>query len=330
MAILSVIVPIFNASQFLKESLDSVLNQNVQDLEVICVNDGSTDNSLEILKGYKDKRIKIFSQENKGPSATRNRGLKEAEGEYVAFFDADDIVTPVMYEKMLDIAIKEDLDIVMCGFQYFPHKVVRIPDFKSNMVVDPITFLSKNKKIHTTSDLCFSWRFIFKKSFLLNNNLQFIESIKYGEDMVFNLRAIMKTKRIFLIPEPLYLYRVDNPNSIMSKKYKPNMESGLEQLVLEKKRLIKEYKIDEFTPITKDMSEDIVKRYTIMLLNNLKNNPNEPNKNKGIRRIVEMPMIREAFKEVGFRNIYSSWKEYIFYLSVRYKCIHIIKKIFFD
>ena len=114
----------------------------------------------------------------------------------------------------------------------------------------------------------------------------------------------------------------------MKKKYNPYMEEGLQLQVLEKKRLIHNHGIDALTPITKDMSEDIVKRYTQMLFNNLRNNPNEPDKLAGVKRILNMPMIREAMKEVGYRNIYSSWKEYAFYLAMKFRCAKLVYRVY--
>ena len=330
MALLSIIVPVYNVAPYLKEGLESILNQQVQDIEVICINDGSTDNSLSILNRYAsiDSRVQVYSQVNKGLSAARNRGLSIAKGKYVAFFDSDDLVKPIMYNELLRVSELNDLEIAMCGFRTYPNNDSIIPNFKSNEVVDAFNFIRSNKRVHSSNDLCFSWRFLFKRDFLLNKKLTFIDEIRFGEDMVFNLAAIMMAKKIFLIPEPLYIYRVNNPLSIMKKKYNPYMEEGLQLQVLEKKRLIHNHGIDALTPITKDMSEDIVKRYTQMLFNNLRNNPNEPDKLAGVKRILNMPMIREAMKEVGYRNIYSSWKEYAFYLAMKFRCAKLVYRVY--
>ena len=332
MPILSIIVPVYNVAPYLREGLDSILNQEVQDIEILCINDASTDSSISILKEYElqDKRIKIFNHiQNKGLSAARNTGILNAQGEYIAFFDPDDWIEKNMYKEMLHEMKENQTDIVMCGFQTYPGNTTVIPHFPSNIVLNPLQFIGKNFKIHTYNDLCFTWRFLFKRDFIISKKLLFIEAIRYAEDMVFNFAALMQCKRIILIPKPLYHYRVNNTQSIMKQRYNPNMETGLQLQIAEKKRIINTYQVDQYTPITQDMSEDIVKRYTLMLFNNLRNNPNESNKLQGIKRILNMPMITDAMQVVGFRNIYSSWKEYIFYLAMKFKCARLVHKLYF-
>ena len=115
----SVIVPVYNVEIYLADCLDSVLQQTLKDIEIICINDGSTDKSPEILAEYakKDPRITIISQENKGLSSARNRGLEVATGEYVAFLDSDDWVDPDYYEKLYNTAVKYDAQIACSGYK---------------------------------------------------------------------------------------------------------------------------------------------------------------------------------------------------------------------
>lgn len=332
MPILSIIVPVYNVASYLKEGLDSILNQEVHDVEIICVNDASIDTSYSILKEYEalDNRIKVINHaQNKGLSAARNTGILNAQGKYIAFFDPDDWIEKDMYKEMILALEKNKTDIVMCGFQTYPTNSIIIPKFPSNISITPTEFISYNSRIHTSNDLCFSWRFLHKRNFLISNKIFFIEAIRYAEDMVFNFSALMQCKKTILIPKPFYHYRINNAQSIMKQRYNPNMETGLQLQIAEKKRIIKAYQIDQYTPITQDMSEDIVKRYTLMLFNNLRNNPNEPEKVQGIKRILNMPMITDAMKVVGFRNIYSSWKEYIFYLAMKFKCARLVHKLYF-
>ena len=112
---ISVIVPVYNGEEFLSQCLDSILAQTLQDIEILCVNDGSTDNSLKILKGYakKDKRIQIINQKNQGLSASRNNAMKIAKGEYLSFVDADDYINKQFLEELYNSAIKENADIAL-------------------------------------------------------------------------------------------------------------------------------------------------------------------------------------------------------------------------
>ena len=114
---LSVIMPVYNGEQYLNYSIQSVLNQTYKDYELILVDDGSTDHSLEICEKYqsKDKRIRVISQENKGISGARNAGIDIATGEYITFMDSDDVIQSKMYEIMLNHMVSDGLDLIMCG-----------------------------------------------------------------------------------------------------------------------------------------------------------------------------------------------------------------------
>jgi len=332
MPILSVIIPVYNVSEYLREGLDSILNQDVQDIEVICVDDCSTDDSLCILRDYQKryKRIVIKTHiQNRGPSATRNTGIKIAKGKYIAFFDPDDMACQNFYTEMLKTMEEKNVDVVMSGFATYPEGHVVIPNFPPNIAMEPKAFLGKNKIIHTSNDLCFSWRFLFKRSLLEDNNILFNEKLRIGEDMPFNLTCLLKATSVIMLPITFYKYRTSNSTSLMSLKFKSYLEDNLQLQIKEKKRIIKEYELDKYTPITKDMSEDIVRRYTTMLFDNLRNNPNEPDKKMGIVRILSMSMVREAMRVVGFRNIYPSWKEYVFYLAMKFGCTQIVQKVYF-
>ena len=118
---ISVIIPVYNVEKYLSQCLDSILNQTFKDFECICVNDGSTDKSLAILQEYvnKDDRIKIINQENKGLSGARNSALKIVNGKYITFIDSDDFVTIDYLEKLINIAEKEDSDIVYCRHKMY-------------------------------------------------------------------------------------------------------------------------------------------------------------------------------------------------------------------
>ena len=113
---ISIIIPIFNTEKYLKTCLNSVLNQTLKEIEIICINDGSTDNSLKIIEEYasKDKRIKFISQKNNGVSYARNKGLEIATGEFIGFVDSDDYASKNFFEKLYNSALKTNSDIA-CG-----------------------------------------------------------------------------------------------------------------------------------------------------------------------------------------------------------------------
>lgn len=169
MPVLSIIVPVYNVATYLREGLDSILRQEVQDIEVICVDDCSSDSSPDILKEYqaKDNRIQFIRQsENKGPSATRNIGIKYAKGKYIAFFDPDDKVENNLYAELIHAIEDKKTDLALCGYSTFPTHQIHIPNFKPYHAMQPMDFIQKNPRIEMNNDLCYTWRFVFKRNFL--------------------------------------------------------------------------------------------------------------------------------------------------------------------
>lgn len=163
MPILSVIIPVYNVSFYLEECLSSVVHQSLQDIEIICINDGSTDNSLEILKkwGKKDNRIVILNQENKGVSAARNEGLKIAKGNYITFVDADDMVCPNIYSSLIPKMQIYELDAYIFAFKTFPNEKIETIGFPTNRILTWQELFASNPQIQSKKSLCFNWRFIY-------------------------------------------------------------------------------------------------------------------------------------------------------------------------
>ena len=327
MPVLSIIVPVYNVATYLREGLDSILRQEVQDIEVICVDDCSSDSSPDILKEYqaKDNRIQFIRQsENKGPSATRNIGIKYAKGKYIAFFDPDDKVENNLYAELIHAIEDKKTDLALCGYSTFTTHQIHIPNFKPYHAMQPMDFIQKNPRIEMNNDLCYTWRFVFKRNFLINKKIRFIKNLHVGEDTVFNYECVLQASSIIMIPKALYQYRINNAGSLMRLRYKPYLTNNLQKLVDEKKRLIRKYNIEHYIPITTDLSEKIILRYLPMLFNNLYNNSNQPDKKQGIQQILSMTMIRDSFRIIGFRNIYPSWKEYLFYLAMKFKFTRLV------
>lgn len=327
--ILSVIVPIYNVEQYLAECLDSLIRQTEKNIEILCIDDGSTDNSKSIVETYisHHENIKLICQPNRGLSAARNTGIYNAKGTYIAFIDPDDTVAENMYQKMLTIANTYQLDLVMCGFKTIPNNNIIYPNFPANCVCNTLDFIKYNKKIHESNDLCFSWRFLLRKEWVFNKQIFFNEKIRYAEDMPYNLKALLSTTKIYLIKEALYYYRINNTNSIMRSKYNPYMEDSLILQVKDKRELINKYNLDQYTPITYDMSEYIIKRYTSLLFKNAFNNPYTSNIIKEISHILSLKFIRESFHIIGYRNLYNSKKEYLFFLLMKWKISIVVYNI---
>lgn len=216
----SVVIPVYNVEKYLKECLDSVCNQTLANIEIICVNDGSTDGSLDILNDYakKDDRIKIISQSNRGLGASRNRGLKEASGKYVYFLDSDDYIDLTCLEKLVSNAVSNDSDVVLFKFQNVDdHKNLhkrgvdfRIDDVFGEIDYDNFTFTCYDVRSHVMNSAYSACLKLYRREFI--NPIEFPEDIRF-EDVSVHVEVMLSAKRISFVPEFLYYYR-SNPTSI--------------------------------------------------------------------------------------------------------------------
>ena len=209
--LVSVIIPVYNASKTIDKCLDSVLNQTLQNIEVIVINDKSTDDSLEKIKKYKDKIILIDNKENLGPAASRNKGLKKATGDYIGFVDSDDYIDPRMYEEMSKY-MSNEVDLVCCG---------RFNVTKSGMT--PIINTSKETDAHKFSITSnYNTDKLFKRSIIEKYKIELPEKYKYAEDFAFGVKYKYYSNKMIIIPEPYYYYNIDSEGSI-TNSYDENL-----------------------------------------------------------------------------------------------------------
>lgn len=217
---LSVIIPVYNVENYLNECLDSVTSQTLEDMEIICIDDGSTDNSPDILKEYskKDKRIKIITKENGGQATARNLGIKEAQGEYIAFVDSDDFIEPTMFEKLYTKAKDNNLDIVMCKIATYDNQTEEIKDNVWYYMLgvfrdfDKDIFNHKDTREFTCHIAVTPYNKIYKTTLLKENNILFPEGLIF-EDEKFFYDTYLRAKRISIVDEFLYYYRINRKGS---------------------------------------------------------------------------------------------------------------------
>lgn len=232
----SICIPIYNAGDYLNQCLDSVVNQDFSDYEIICVNDGSTDNSKGILQFYKEKYnfIKVIHQENKGVVAARIRAYNEANGEYVAWVDADDFVEKSMYSKLYNTAKKNNADIAYCNYNFFPQKVVNKEKwFKKYEGIMDYNFISKNT---------IQWNKIVKKELL--DKLQIQKLFNYIGEGCYAF-VFINAKKIVSIDECLYNYRVGQ-NSLSSNFKNINWYIKVVEREKNKIQYVKEKKYSDY------------------------------------------------------------------------------------
>ena len=213
MAKISIVLPIYNVENYLDTCLDSILNQTFEDFEVICINDGSTDNSVKIAEQYTkfDNRIKLYHQENKGLSVARNKGMQYVTSEYTMFVDSDDFISQIMLEKMHQNIVQNNSDFVFCnvhcsniqtGEEYIWDRITE-KDFKK--MVKTKVFSEQDVppefmfKMHTMA-----WGKLYRTDFI--KNFKFPEGLIF-EDVPYFAECFLNAKKISYILEPFYTYR---------------------------------------------------------------------------------------------------------------------------
>ena len=222
MAKISIIVPVYNAEKYLRECLDSLTAQTFSDIEILCINDGSTDSSLSILEEYaqKDGRIKVFSQENQGPSVARNLGLENAQGDYITFVDSDDWVSGEMCEKTYKKAVSTNADAVLFS-HYRTSNGHIIEDDRLGALVDTtggeVFDFNSNTEIIVEMVPVETVGKLYKRSFLKEYELRFPISIRLCEDMCFFYNLCLKNPKITVLSLPFYYYRINTQNSLIKR-----------------------------------------------------------------------------------------------------------------
>lgn len=232
---ISVIVPVYNTEKYLPICLRTCMEQTLQDIEIICVNDGSTDGSLEILQAFQreDDRIVIIDKPNGGLSSARNAGIRAAHGEFLVFLDSDDKLAKNACERVWRETKEAPTDIVAFGTDYFPwypdpdlwlKNVLRVPTGRYWKFEPPVLF-------ERSGSIPFVWRQAYRRSLLVENDLYFDEEIKFGEDTVFQIEMFPHAENFAFISDMLYQYRWCRQGSLMAEAAK-DFDDKLEKHML--------------------------------------------------------------------------------------------------
>lgn len=229
--LISVIIPVYNTAEYLPRCLESVLNNTYRNLEVICINDGSKDNSIEVLNAYaqKDSRIRVIDQENAGVSAARNRGLDEATGEYIAFVDSDDWIHRQYFETLHGFATKTNSVIVECDAQY-------VSEEQPDQEIEPadVPFLLQTAEQMLSGEIPV-WGKLYHVQLL--DTIRFTPNVHLGEDILFNLEVLYSLEHACLCrcKQALYFYFAREGSAVRTeqpKKLEPLLRWWLSNLHL--------------------------------------------------------------------------------------------------
>ena len=250
----SVLVPIYNVACYLDECLSSLARQTLSDIEIICINDGSTDNSLEICKKYAkaDKRFVIINKKNSGYGDSMNQGLKKACGEYIGIVESDDFVKPEMLKTLYDEAVKNDADVVKTNAYFYwtdTNKAVLMELIDENNVGKVIC--PRTKKSNIYYKIPSIWSAIYRRDYLLKNDIHFLPTPGASyQDTSFTFKVWMSAERVVFLDKAFLYYRQDNAGSSMNNISKKASAIWKEFDEIEKYAI--EHNYEEEMPIIKE------------------------------------------------------------------------------
>lgn len=330
----SIIVPIYNVEKYLERCLKSLINQSFKDIEIIALNNGSTDKSLDILIEYanNDKRIKVINSENCGVSEARNMGIKEAKGKYLVFVDSDDWIDNDMIKVLHNTITENTCDLVMCTYirefgNHSKEKIFNLPEINSYVDNEVKSKLLRKligpigKELYNPEyidALGTAWAKMYKTSILKKKNLRFVDlnEIGSGEDTLFNIYVFNEVKKVILLNKPMYHYWRGNKNSITSK-YISNFIGKRRNYLNYMKKFIIENKLG------REYEKALNNRICISVLGmgllecSKSNKISTLNKIKNIKKILNEDYIENAYKELELRYFPIHWR--IFYFFNKYK-----------
>lgn len=304
----SVIIPVYNASKYLRKCLDSVINGRLKDIEVIAVDDGSADDSLKILEAYHTRYgIMVISQENGGAAAARNRGLDVARGEYVGFVDSDDWVEADMFQTMYDAAVKDDADIVFCNIyrnenlelkKYIDAGSYTCEDVKNSIF--PLLISNQDENNGKSTLRGSTWSKIFRRSLIEDSHIRYDEGLVYNEDGLFCIAATLKASKYVYLGDS-YLYHNRYVPGSLTKRFVPNLWTQQKSMGAKLKELVAEVDYNFSGQIDKKMMEIAI--YCIENICKDDNPDNHAQRLEEIRKIITSTDITEAIKNVSFAKL---------------------------
>lgn len=330
---ISIIVPVYNVEQYLVQCIESLINQSLKDIEIILINDGSRDGSLEILEKYKiqDTRIRVIDKENEGVSQTRNLGIMLAKAPYIMFVDADDWIDKDTCEETYKTMQHLNVDVVMWTYtreyktQSLPRKI-----FEQDRVFD----IKETKEFHRKlvgligkelvnpenfDSVVTVWGKLYKKEIILKNNIKFIDLKEIGmwEDGLFNVEYFGSIEKMAYVNQAFYHYVKTNASSITSK-YRENIFENYQAIFsriesyLDKESLAGEYRMA------------LNNRKAMSLIGIGINECRAKNKThlariKFLKHVLSKNDYRESYRQLDIRYLAIPWK--IFFLCVKCNCV---------
>lgn len=330
--LISVIVPVYNVEKYLHRCIDSILNQTLKKIEIILVNDGSTDNSPIICDEYCDRyeNIKVIHKENNRVSAARNDGIKIATGKYIALVDSDDWIEPNMLEEMYNKAEEFHTDITMCDFrkvgvesEYTVSQPIREGYYDRKMIESelfPCLIMFENIEFPPTIS---NWSCLFRREFLIENNLFYDEDIHYCEDSIFGSKAMYNAAGFYYMKNKYFYNYFYNPNSTTSTC---NMKKWDSYLIINQR--LKEYFKDSKFDFSRQIKINML-YFTLNFLGEIGKSDLVYGKKKELcKQIFYQKEVVSIF--INFKLPSVNYKLKIILLIIKYKMSNLYSKLLYS
>ena len=328
----SIIVPVYNVENYIERCLNSLVNQTFKDIEIITINDGSTDKSLELLNKYakEDIRISVIDLGDEGVSYCRNLGIEKANGKYIMFVDSDDWIDSSMVEVMYKKAEENKLDLVMCSYirefkDHSKEKIFNLPEeiiYKEDKVknellrklVGPVKEELSNPEM--LDALGTVWGKLYRADILKENKLKFVDLNEIGsaEDTLFNIFTFNYLSKVMFLNKPMYHYWRDNPKSVTSQ-YNPKLKEQRKVFFKYISDFIKE---NNFEQVFEEALNNRICTSVLGLglIECSKNNKiSGINKIKNIKKIINEEYIRNAYKNLELKYFSIHWRIFYFFIK---------------
>lgn len=339
--LVSIIIPVYNVERYLCECLDSVSNQSYTNIEIICVNDGSPDNSLSILENYagKDKRFKIISIDNQGLSGARNVGTEASSGDYIMYLDSDDWVDVDTVSFAVSGMQNECVDVVLWNYykEYDNHNTFVQVFNKEQVFRDKDFFRLMRRLIGLTGEelkhpelsdsISTAWGKLYRRDIIVNNSIRFVSTNEIGtEDLLFNVMYFLKSTTALCIPQGLNHYRKFNPTSL-TINFKPQLFEQWSEL---------QYRLETLVGHDKELVSALHNRICLSViglgLNEMSSNYKLLKKRKRLNEILSSERYKNSLSLLELRHFNFHWRCFFFCakyrlilpLMVLLKCINIV------
>ena len=328
----SIIVPVYNVENYIERCLNSLVNQTFKDIEIITINDGSTDKSLELINKYvkEDIRVSVIDLGDEGVSYCRNLGIEKANGKYIMFVDSDDWIDSNMIEAMYKKAEENKLDLVMCSYirefkDHSKEKIFNLPEeiiYKEDKVknellrklVGPVKEELSNPEM--LDALGTVWGKLYRADIFKENKINFVDLKEIGsaEDTLFNIFTFNYLSKVMFLNKPMYHYWRDNPKSVTSQ-YNPKLKEQRKVFFKYISDFIKE---NNFEQVFKEALNNRICTSVLGLglIECSKNNKiSRINKIKNIKKIINEEYIRNAYKNLELKYFSIHWRVFYFFIK---------------